>query len=49
VKLDRIIELLDVERGQNILEIGFGWGPLAERLVSGRNARKCYGGCRVGY
>ena len=40
VKLDRIIELLDVEREQNILEIGCGWGPLAERLVS-----DC--GCRV--
>jgi cyclopropane-fatty-acyl-phospholipid synthase len=39
-KLDRVIELLDVELGQNILEIGCGWGPLAERLVS-----EC--GCRV--
>jgi cyclopropane-fatty-acyl-phospholipid synthase len=34
VKLDRVIELLDVEPGQKILEIGCGWGPLAERLVT---------------
>ncbi len=31
-KLDRIIELLDVRPNQRILEIGCGWGPLAERL-----------------
>jgi cyclopropane-fatty-acyl-phospholipid synthase len=32
-KLSRVIELLDLEPGQRILEIGCGWGPLAERLI----------------
>jgi cyclopropane-fatty-acyl-phospholipid synthase len=32
-KLSRIVELLDVKAGQSILEIGCGWGPLAERLT----------------
>jgi cyclopropane-fatty-acyl-phospholipid synthase len=31
-KLTRIIELLDVRPNQRVLEIGCGWGPLAERL-----------------
>ncbi len=33
-KLSRIVELLDVQAGQRILEIGCGWGPLAERLAT---------------
>jgi cyclopropane-fatty-acyl-phospholipid synthase len=32
-KLNRIVELLDIRSGQHVLEIGCGWGPLAERLV----------------
>lgn len=32
-KLSRIIEFLDVKAGHRILEIGCGWGPLAERLA----------------
>jgi cyclopropane-fatty-acyl-phospholipid synthase len=38
-KLDRIIEMLALSGGEHILEIGCGWGALAERL-----ARE---GCRV--
>ena len=34
-KLDRIIELLALEGGEHVLEIGCGWGALAERLVRG--------------
>ncbi len=33
-KLDRIIALLDVRKGDSVLEIGCGWGPLAERLAT---------------
>jgi cyclopropane-fatty-acyl-phospholipid synthase len=33
-KLARIIDLLDVRSDQRILEIGCGWGPLAERLLN---------------
>ncbi len=32
-KLDRIVSLLDLTGGESILEIGCGWGALAERLV----------------
>jgi cyclopropane-fatty-acyl-phospholipid synthase len=32
-KLSRIVELLDLKAGQHVLEIGCGWGPLAERLT----------------
>jgi cyclopropane-fatty-acyl-phospholipid synthase len=32
-KLDRIAELLELRSGENILEVGCGWGALAERLV----------------
>jgi cyclopropane-fatty-acyl-phospholipid synthase len=33
VKLQRVAALLDVRSGQNILEIGIGWGGLAEYLT----------------
>lgn len=32
-KIDRVVELLDLRGGERILEIGCGWGALAERLV----------------
>lgn len=32
-KLDRAAELLDLKGGERILEIGCGWGALAERLI----------------
>ncbi|MDU0343216.1 cyclopropane-fatty-acyl-phospholipid synthase family protein [Bosea rubneri] len=38
-KLDRIVEMLALSGGEHVLEIGCGWGALAERL-----ARE---GCRV--
>lgn len=38
-RLDRIVAMLDLSGGEHILEIGCGWGALAERL-----ARE---GCRV--
>ncbi len=34
-KLDRIAELLELKPGHSVLEIGCGWGALAERLVRG--------------
>jgi cyclopropane-fatty-acyl-phospholipid synthase len=39
-KLDRAISLLDVRPGDQVLEIGCGWGALAERLAVGH-------GCNV--
>jgi cyclopropane-fatty-acyl-phospholipid synthase len=33
-KQDRILELLDLKGGETVLEIGCGWGGLAERLVT---------------
>jgi cyclopropane-fatty-acyl-phospholipid synthase len=38
-KQDRAIELLDLRQGDSVLEIGIGWGALAERLAQA--------GCRV--
>lgn len=32
-KLDRIVGLMDVKGGEKVLEIGCGWGGLAERLL----------------
>jgi len=32
-KQDRVLHLLDVHRGMRVLEIGCGWGGLAERLA----------------
>lgn len=32
-KLDRIVQLLEVSGGESVLEIGCGWGGLAERLL----------------
>ncbi|MBC9205648.1 class I SAM-dependent methyltransferase [Roseomonas aerophila] len=37
-KQDRVLELMDIQPGQRVLEIGFGWGGLAERLA----ARGCH-------
>lgn len=35
-KLDRIVSLLELTGGESILEIGCGWGALAERLLRRR-------------
>ncbi len=32
-KLDRVVKLLEVDSAKTVLEIGCGWGALAERLV----------------
>lgn len=37
-KLARIMDLLDLKGGERVLEIGCGWGRLAERLTTERNA-----------
>ena len=38
-RLDRIVELLDVPEGGEVLEIGCGWGTLAATLARQRGAR----------
>lgn len=38
-KLSRIAELLDLSGGERVLEIGCGWGALADRLVRGHGAK----------
>jgi cyclopropane-fatty-acyl-phospholipid synthase len=38
-KLDRIADLLDLKGGERVLEIGFGWGALAERLIGSHGSR----------
>jgi cyclopropane-fatty-acyl-phospholipid synthase len=35
-KQDRVMDLLDVRRGQTALEIGIGWGGIADRLASAK-------------
>ena len=37
-KLSRIMDLLALKGGERVLEIGCGWGRLAERLTTERNA-----------
>jgi cyclopropane-fatty-acyl-phospholipid synthase len=37
-KLSRIMDLLALKGGERVLEIGCGWGRLAERLTAERNA-----------
>ncbi|MGJ7511108.1 class I SAM-dependent methyltransferase [Variovorax sp. GT1P44] len=39
LKLQRIVELLDMEDGANVLEIGCGWGALALELARRRDVR----------
>ena len=38
-RLDRIVDLLDVQAGDEVLEIGCGWGTLAATLAKEREAR----------
>jgi cyclopropane-fatty-acyl-phospholipid synthase len=38
-KLDRVAELLELEGGESVLEIGCGWGALATHLAETRDAR----------
>ncbi len=40
-KLDRIAQLLALSGGERVLEIGSGWGALAERLIRRHGARVC--------
>ena len=37
-KLDRVVELLRLDGGESVLEIGCGWGALAMRLVETKEA-----------
>ncbi len=39
LKLDRIVDLLDLNGGESVLEIGCGWGALASHLARTKNAR----------
>jgi cyclopropane-fatty-acyl-phospholipid synthase len=36
-KLDRVVDLLEINGGEEVLEIGCGWGALAERLSGAGN------------
>src|SRR5208283_5043334 len=38
-KLDRVVELLGLEGGESVLEIGCGWGALAMRLAKTKDAK----------
>jgi len=38
-KLDRIVALLDNPEGADVLEIGFGWGGVLERLIGAHRCR----------
>jgi len=38
-KLDRIVALLDKPDGADVLEIGFGWGGVLERLIGAHRCR----------
>ncbi len=38
-KLDRVVELLGLEGGESVLEIGCGWGALAMRLAETKDAK----------
>lgn len=38
-KLDRVIDWLELAPGHDVLEIGFGWGSLAERIIRRRSCR----------
>lgn len=38
-KLDRIVALLDNPGGKDVLEIGFGWGGVLERLIAAHRCR----------
>lgn len=38
-KQDRAIELLDLRGGESVLEIGIGWGGLAERILAAHDGR----------
>ena len=38
-KQDRAIELLDMRGGESVLEIGIGWGGLAERILTAHDGR----------
>ena len=38
-KLDRVSELLELSGGETVLEIGCGWGALAERLIEQHGCR----------
>ncbi|MBR0672443.1 SAM-dependent methyltransferase [Neoroseomonas soli] len=38
-KQDRAIELLDLRGGESVLEIGIGWGGLAQRILAAHDGR----------